>query len=290
MSSSRVASIRYHSNYPCALPWNVSFTRHTTSFLRWISHLWMAIHFMTRQPSEVIPWKGRLKKFYIKTGKNTPFPIESITQQGSSPPCCNYTILPNMSKLDQKNSLLSTCSPSSCRSGGSKWNKHFQNPAGVDLYTCWNFWCCPWLLIDFHTARHNGEPTPSTEISCQRGSSIHANTQVWYGFSNITWKPHGSGRACLQKNPLEPSSNWSGRANPFSLQPMPLRLENLSLGIQSYSQLLIGVSNHLLSKVFRFHYHSQKVNGSLGYCTIRSTNPHFYAPKTPRPHNRVFYK
>ena len=37
-----------------------------------------------------------------------------------------------------------------------------------------------------------------------------------------------------------------------------------SLGIQSYSQLMIGVSNHLLSIVFRFHYHSQKVIGSLG--------------------------
>lgn len=140
-------------------------------------------------PSEVIPWKGRLKHIYIKTGKNNPFSIESITQQGSSPPCCNYTILLNMSKLDQKNSLLPTCSPLSCKSGGSQWNKHFQNPAGVNLHTCWNFWCCPWLLIDFHTVRHNGEPPPSTEISCQRGSSIHANSQVWYGFSNITWKP-----------------------------------------------------------------------------------------------------
>ena len=38
-----------------------------------------------------------------------------------------------------------------------------------------------------------------------------------------------------------------------------------SLGIQSYSQLMIGVSNHLLSIVFRFHYHSQKVIGSLGH-------------------------
>ena len=28
-------------------------------------------------------------------------------------------------------------------------------------------------------------------------------------------------------------------------------------GIQSYSQLIIGVSNHLLSIVFRFDYHSQ---------------------------------
>ena len=37
-----------------------------------------------------------------------------------------------------------------------------------------------------------------------------------------------------------------------------------SLGIQSPCQMMIGVYNHLLSKVFRFHYHSQKVIGSLG--------------------------
>ena len=37
-----------------------------------------------------------------------------------------------------------------------------------------------------------------------------------------------------------------------------------ALGIQSPCQMMIGVSNHLLSKVFRFHYHSQKVIGSLG--------------------------
>ena len=35
-------------------------------------------------------------------------------------------------------------------------------------------------------------------------------------------------------------------------------------GIQSYSQMMIGVSNHLLTIVFRFHYHSQEVIGSLG--------------------------
>ena len=40
--------------------------------------------------------------------------------------------------------------------------------------------------------------------------------------------------------------------------------KNNTLGIQSYSHLMIGVSNHLLSIVFRFHYHSQKVIGSLG--------------------------
>ena len=37
-----------------------------------------------------------------------------------------------------------------------------------------------------------------------------------------------------------------------------------SLRIQSPSQMVIGVYNHLLRKVFRFHYHSQKVIGSLG--------------------------
>ena len=37
-----------------------------------------------------------------------------------------------------------------------------------------------------------------------------------------------------------------------------------ALRIQSPSQMVIGVYNHLLRKVFRFHYHSQKVIGSLG--------------------------
>ena len=37
-----------------------------------------------------------------------------------------------------------------------------------------------------------------------------------------------------------------------------------ALGIQSPCQRMIGVYNHLMSIVFRFHYHSQKVIGSLG--------------------------
>ena len=43
---------------------------------------------------------------------------------------------------------------------------------------------------------------------------------------------------------------------------------SLSLGIQSYSQMIIRVSNHLLRIVFRFRYHSQKVIGSLGYVCV----------------------
>ena len=44
--------------------------------------------------------------------------------------------------------------------------------------------------------------------------------------------------------------------------------EIVSLGIQSPCQKMIGVSNHLLRKVYRFHYHSQKVIGSLGFTYI----------------------
>ena len=42
-----------------------------------------------------------------------------------------------------------------------------------------------------------------------------------------------------------------------------------TLGTQSPCQMMIGVYSHLLRKVFSFHYHSQKVIGSLGiwYCS-----------------------
>ena len=43
-----------------------------------------------------------------------------------------------------------------------------------------------------------------------------------------------------------------------------LDLFHQALRIQSPSQMMIGVYNHLLRKVFSFHYHSQKVIGSLG--------------------------
>ena len=48
---------------------------------------------------------------------------------------------------------------------------------------------------------------------------------------------------------------------------------DVSLGIQSPCQMMIGVYNHLLSKVFSFHYHSQKVIGSLGFWIVIQ---HFY--------------
>ena len=39
---------------------------------------------------------------------------------------------------------------------------------------------------------------------------------------------------------------------------------------------MIRVSNHLLSIVFRFHYHSQKVIGSLGKTTIWENIVYFF--------------
>ena len=52
-----------------------------------------------------------------------------------------------------------------------------------------------------------------------------------------------------------------------------------ALGIQSYSHMMIGMSNHLLSivfNVFRFHYHSQKVIGSLGNEGFSILRPPFF--------------
>ena len=41
-------------------------------------------------------------------------------------------------------------------------------------------------------------------------------------------------------------------------------IKDQTLGIQSPCQMMIGVYNHLLRKVFRSYYHSQKMIGSLG--------------------------
>ena len=48
-----------------------------------------------------------------------------------------------------------------------------------------------------------------------------------------------------------------------------------ALGIQSPCQRMIGVYNHLLRKVFRFHYHSQKVIGSLGLICVGKKQSYF---------------
>ena len=60
---------------------------------------------------------------------------------------------------------------------------------------------------------------------------------------------------------LDPKEPW--KMNAFL--PSKYGLNNPSLGIRSLCQRMLGVSNHLLSKVFRFHYHSQKVIGSLRF-------------------------
>ena len=44
---------------------------------------------------------------------------------------------------------------------------------------------------------------------------------------------------------------------------------------------MIGVSNHLLSIVFRFHYHSQKVIGSIGIYIIWLDSMHICSRAVP---------
>ena len=75
----------------------------------------------------------------------------------------------------------------------------------------------------------------------------------------IKWKQSSS------NHPFSGSILVSKRVTFFLTSGYFLLLIWLSLGIHSYSQLMIGVSNHLLSIVFRSHYHSQKVIGSLGF-------------------------
>ena len=50
----------------------------------------------------------------------------------------------------------------------------------------------------------------------------------------------------------------------FILLTLYIYIYTHTLGIQSPCQRMVGVSNPLLNKVFRFYFHSQKVIGSLG--------------------------
>ena len=65
----------------------------------------------------------------------------------------------------------------------------------------------------------------------------------------------------------------------FNYLLTPCGLNLTTLGIQSYSQMMIGVSNHLLTIVFRFHYHFQEVIGSLGLVNLECKNTKKASPK-----------
>ena len=62
--------------------------------------------------------------------------------------------------------------------------------------------------------------------------------------------------------------------------------------IQSYSQMMISVFNHLFSKVFRFHCHSQKVIGSLGKTTCKTSTfpPFLRCVPSPSPGAKLPYE
>ena len=59
-------------------------------------------------------------------------------------------------------------------------------------------------------------------------------------------------------------STWGREQSTMCLETLYPHVIIYTLGIQSPCQMMIGVHNHLLRKVFRFRYHSQKVIGSLG--------------------------
>ena len=75
----------------------------------------------------------------------------------------------------------------------------------------------------------------------------------------------------VEKLQHEPKRYTWARSRFYMLTCKKTQDDWITLGIQSYSQMMIRVSNHLLSIVFRFHYHSQKVFGSLQVNALKSS-------------------
>ena len=67
------------------------------------------------------------------------------------------------------------------------------------------------------------------------------------------------------------------------LQLTPKKLRTLR--IQSPDKRTIEVYNHLLSKVFRFYYHSQKVIGSIGEVSVKFIQLAFLINRIEGPKN-----
>ena len=99
-------------------------------------------------------------------------------------------------------------------------------------------------------------------------------TQIHRVFNMDTWMPMPPFENCLVRGVMSHlytlperhmvQKSWPGLVGKTCSEWTILTFF-ISLGIQSPCQRMIGMSNHLLSKVFRFHCHSQKVIGSLGY-------------------------
>ena len=112
------------------------------------------------------------------------------------------------------------------------------------------------LMVKKWSALHEAYNNPKN-IPIQTG--FCSTSHFWFGLFNIF--------ATLKtKNNERKSSFFIMTSRLGSV----FRIE--SLGIQSPCQMMLGVYNHLLSKVFRFHYHSQKVIGSLGNTKIETCN------------------
>ena len=94
-----------------------------------------------------------------------------------------------------------------------------------------------WILTKVQTGFK-----PSEKYACQIGSS----PQVGANIKKHIWNYHQAKYCWFSLA----SHAWNFRRMLFSKQSWP---HGNSLGIQSYSQLMIGESNHLLSMAFRFH-------------------------------------
>ena len=96
-------------------------------------------------------------------------------------------------------------------------------------------------------------------LSCFLGGCIWAFPKI--GGKPPKWMVKNNGSL----KPYEQMDDLGGKIPYFWKHPY-------TLGIQFPCQRMIGVYNHFLRKVFRFHYHSQKVTGSLGIAAVASKN------------------
>lgn len=116
----------------------------------------------------------------------------------------------------------------------------------------------------------------STHVSCFCSSYASLLLMVLCSWSFI---PSGMSILTIFSWDFHPS--WT---SPTSIHPNNLQPSHASLSIQPYSQIMIGVLNHL-SIIFRFYHHSQKVIVSLGLQILLKNllSNVFHQKKSPKP-------
>ena len=109
-----------------------------------------------------------------------------------------------------------------------------QNFPASTAYLFWGAVFLFWLVLTHHVTSHSAKIlTRKTGVSFPVG----------FCDNRLAWRPLEM--AGLKMEEAKQSCSWNSYGRCYSL------------GIQSTCQRMIGVYNHLLRKVFRFHYHSQ---------------------------------